>query len=50
LPSVIQPAFFWVTDTVGVIVLLLIGVGSLANLVYTSVLYAAVRAQLVGAT
>ncbi len=46
LPGAVRPALFWTTDGVASIVLLLAGIGSLANLVYTSVLYATVRAQL----
>jgi hypothetical protein len=46
LPGAIRPAFFWATDAVASIVLLLAGIGSLANLVYTSVLFATMRAQL----
>jgi len=46
LPNAVQPAFFWATDTVGAIILVLMGIGNLANMVYTSVLYATVRAQL----
>jgi hypothetical protein len=46
LPGAIKPAFFWSTDTVGWLVLLLVGVGSIANFLYNSVLYFTVRAEL----
>ncbi len=46
LPGAIKPAFFWSTNTVGRLVLLLVGLGSIANFLYNSVLYFTVQAKL----
>ncbi len=48
LPSTIHPLFSWVTNPVGALILLVTGIGSLANLVYTSILYSVVRARQMG--
>lgn len=46
LPESVRFLFWWVNDQVGALVLLLTGVGSLASVAYTSVLYAVVRSEI----
>jgi hypothetical protein len=49
-PSVLRGGFLWVTDPIGGLAIFLVGMGSLVGLVYTSILYAAVRARLLRST
>jgi len=46
LPNAIHPAFFWVTNPVGWVAILLVGLGSTASFLYNSVLYFTVQARL----
>ncbi len=50
LPGLVQPAFFWLTNQVGALLLALGGIGGLGSLVYNSVLYSAVRSRMASGT
>ncbi|GEM_PF-567950 len=45
LPKVIRPAFFWLTNPVGAIVLVLAAIGGFASMLYNVVVYAVSRSR-----
>jgi len=46
LPQVVRPAFFWVSDPIGWLAILLVGLASVGTFFYNSVVYFTIRAGL----